>query len=524
MNYFAACAWFVTATLSSFSLAAQEHETDPKIASDKFTAGNYEEALEDYLDLLEKDPKNDKYNYRVGVCYLNTNISKSKAIPYLEIVIRDGKGEPDAQYLLGRAYHFAYRFDDALAAYNKFKTTGKGTPENLVDVDREIQNCYNAKELMKFPLNVTFENLGPNVNSSYAEYYPFVPANESVLLYNTRRPEGGNLRNRDGSYFASVYSSAVTDGVFTRARNIGSPVSNEKGNVEVIGLSAGGDQLLLYYDNPDGTGDIHLAEYDKTKGYYKKPVKLDDNVNSMRGYEIAAAISSNGNVLIFASNRSGGEGGVDLYRSNRLPTGKWSPPVNMGKEINTAFDEDFPSISPDGKTLYFSSKGHTSMGGYDIFKATLTENGETYTAVKNLGYPINTPEDNSNFCISENGRYGYIAALREGGMGDYDIYRVTFNDVESRYSVITGLITAENKTAVSYSGIFITVTNAANNEIVGNYLPNPNTGRYVIILAPGEYTFTLEAPGFSDVSEKLNIMDKSSFRTEIEKPIVLKSK
>lgn len=524
MNHFAAFICLFAGLLPGAFLTAQEQNADPKSAADKFSSGNYEEALEDYLDLLEKDPKNDKYNYRVGVCYLNTNISKSKAIPYLEIVMRNGKGEPDAQYLLGRAYHFAYRFDDALAAYNKFKQGGKGTPENLADVDREIQNCYNAKELMKYPLNVTFENLGPNVNSSYADYYPFVPANESILLYNTRRPDGGNLRNPDGSYFASVYSSAVKDGAFTKTRNIGSPVSNDKGNVEVIGLSATGNQLLLYYDNPDGTGDIHLAELDKTKGYYKKPEKLDDNVNSMRGYEIAAAISADGSLLIFASTRAGGQGGVDLYRSNRLPTGKWSPPVNMGKEINTVHDEDFPSLSPDGKTLYFSSKGHTSMGGYDIFKATLTENGETFTAVKNLGYPINTPEDNSNFCISENGRYGYIAALREGGMGDYDIYRVTFNDVEPRYSVITGSITAANKTAIPFRDMFITVTNAANSEIVGNYVPNSNTGRYVIILPPGEYTLTLETPGFSDVSEKLSIMDKSSFRTEIEKEIVLTAK
>ncbi|TND07426.1 MAG: tpn50 [Bacteroidetes bacterium] len=501
---------------------AQDGSGDPKSAADKFAAGNYDEALEEYLDLLEKEPKSEKYNYRVAVCYLNTNINKAKAIPYLEIVTRQTKYEPDALYLLGRAYHFAYRLDDALKAYNKFKEGAKGTPENLAEVDHEIQNCYNAKELLKYPLNVTFENLGPNVNSSYSDYYPFVPADESSITFSTRRPEGGNLRNADGSYYAAVFNATVKDGAFTRAKNIGAPISNDKGNVEVIGLSSAGDRILVYYDNIDGSGDIYLSEIDKTKGYFKKPVKLDDNVNSAKGYEIAASISSDGNTIYFASDRAGGQGGTDIFMSKRLPTGKWGPPVNLGTEINTKMDEDFPSLSPDGKTLYFSSKGHTSMGGYDIFKAELNEETGKFGSVKNLGYPINTPEDNSNFCISENGRYGYIAAMREGGLGDYDIYRVTFNDVEPRYSVISGTLSAENKTPFSYSDVFITVTNMKNAELVGNYVPNANSGRYVIILPPGEYSMTVETPGFKEITEKLSIMDKSSFRTEIDKNIVLK--
>lgn len=506
----------------SFPLSAQEREADPKEAADKFAAGNYEEALEDYLDLLEKDPKSEKYNYRVAVCYLNTNINKAKAIPYLEIVTRQPRFEPDAWYLLGRAYHFAYRFDEALKMYNLFKAAGKGTPQNLIDVDREIQNCYNAKELMKFPVNVAFENLGPNVNSTYADYYPFVRADESALVFSTKRPEGGNLRNADGSYYSTVYLAYVKDGAFAKAKNIGAPISDDKGNVEVVGLSASGDRMLLYYDNVDGTGDIYLSEIDKTKGYYKKPAKLDDNVNSSKGYEIAAAISADGNTLYFASDRAGGQGGIDLFLSKRLPTGKWSMPVNLGPEINTSYDEDFPSLSPDGKTLYFSSKGHTSMGGYDIFKAELNEETGKFTSVKNIGYPLNTPEDNSNFCLSESGRYGYMAAVREGGQGDYDIYRVSFVDVEPRYSVISGTISAEDKSAIEYRDVFMTVTDVQSGEVMGNYLPNPNTGRYVVILPPGRYTLLVQVPGFADINDELNIMDKASFKTEIAKEIVLK--
>lgn len=511
--------------VSAFRLAGQTiAESDSKTASEKFKAGNYDEALTDYLDLLEENPKNMEYNYRIAVCYLNTNINKSKAIPYLEVVTRQEKYEPDAMYLLGRAYHFAYRFDDALRCYNQFKKDGKGSSENLADADREIQNCYNAKELMKYPQNVTFENIGSNINSAFPDYYPFVPSDESFVVYNSKRPEGGNLRQPDGSYYSSVYISRESEGGFLKGKNIGAPIATDDGNVEVVGLSANGNFLLLYYDNFSGAGDIFISEYDNVKKMYKKPVRLDENINSAKGDEIAATISNDGNTIYFASNRSGGFGGIDLYVSHRLPNGKWSPAQNLGAEINTDADEDFPSLSPDDKILFFSSKGHTSMGGYDIFKVEWDEAGARWTGVKNLGYPINTPEDNSNFRISDNGRYGYVAMRREDGLGDLDIYRVTFNDIEPRYSVVRGQIVFSNKSSQpAFNDVFITVTEKKSNEMVGNYVPNGNSGRYVIILAPGVYEVSIEAPGCAPYTETINIADKSSFKPEIDKDITLKN-
>src|SRR5665213_445353 len=179
--------------IGAFHLHAQDKAvSDPKIAEAKFKAANYDEALTDYLDLLEDDSKNMTYNYKIGVCYLNTNINKAKAIPYLEVVTRQTNYDPDAMYLLGRAYDFAYRFDDALKCYNAFKAAGKGTPQNLADVDREIQYCYNAKEIVKYPVNVTFENLGSSVNSEFPDYYPFVPSDESFIVFNRKRADDGN--------------------------------------------------------------------------------------------------------------------------------------------------------------------------------------------------------------------------------------------------------------------------------------------------------------------------------------------
>ncbi|HEV7232530.1 MAG TPA: hypothetical protein VGO45_14430, partial [Bacteroidia bacterium] len=497
------------------------HKADPKEASDKFANNNFDGALDDYLQLLTDDPKNDKYNYRVGVCYLNTNINRKKAVTYFEFVTGLPKYDPDAMYLLGRSYAFAYRFDDALKCYNKFKAEGRGTSDNLKDVDREIQNCYNAKELMKFPLDVTFENLGKNINTQYADYWPFVPSDESFLIFNSKRPDGGAVMEMDGEYASGIFMSKVINGVYSKAKNIGPPINTSEGDEEVIGLSASGEEMLVYYDNMQGVGDIYLAEADK-KGNFKKADILDPAINSPNGFEISAAITNDGQTIYFTSDRKGGLGGTDIWVSHRLPTGHWGEATNMGPDVNTEMDEDFPSISPDGKTLYFSSKGHTTMGGYDIFKLDWDELHHKWTGLKNLGYPINTVEDNMNFRISETGRFGYISAIRDEGLGDLDIYRVTFNNVEPKYSILKGkVLIADTAKKINYADVFITVLNEKNQDNIGNYVPNSNTGKYVIIVPPGVYSVNIELPGFQSYTQKVSIVDKSSFKTEIEKDIVL---
>lgn len=516
----------IALSLCSLSLNAQDEITkkvDPHEADKKFLVGNYEAALDDYLQMLDQDPKSDKYNYNIGVCYLNTNINKGKAVPYLEILTRKPKFDPNAMYLLGRAYHYALRFDDAIKVYNAFKQTGRGNADNLADVDRQIQFCINAKELMKFPVDVKFENLGGNINSPYADYYPFVPSDESFIMFNTRRPvDGSDVPKEDGTFSAAIFISKVIDGAFVKSRNIGPPIAKKDGEQEVIGLSATGEIMLLYYTNAKGVGDIYITSADKNKSF-KTAERLADNINSSKAEEIAACISNDGNILYFASNREGGQGGTDLYFSLKLPNGTWGPAQNLGADINTPYDEDFPNVSGDGKVLYFSSNGHTTMGGYDIFKAEQNPANKQYTNPKNLGYPINTPEDNYNFRVSANGRFGYIAALREGGQGDLDIYRVTFNEVEPQYSVVKGdIVSADSTQRLNFSDVFITVTDSKSQEVVGNYLPNPNSGRYVMVLSPGIYDISIEANGFQAVSDKINILDKSSYKFEITRDVALK--
>lgn len=489
-----------------------------ELASSKMKAGNYEDALVDYLQLLNDDSRNELYNYNVGVCYLNTNTNKGKAVPYLEIVTHKEKHDPNADYLLGRAYQYANRFDDAIIAFKKFKQDAKGTVFNLVDADLQIQHCINAKELTKYPVDVMFQNLGTNINSEYSDYYPFVTSNESFIIYNTKRPEKSAEKLENGTYNNSIYISKVVNGEYMKASPIGAPINSGNAGMEVIGLSENGDYLLLYMPEGAGKGNIYMSQLNE-QGAYSKPEKLDPKINS-GGDEIAASISADGNTLYFASNRKGGFGGTDIYVCKKIGK-KWSEPKNAGTEINTPYDEDFPNISPDGKILYFSSKGHTSMGGYDIFKSSYDETTSVFSSAKNIGYPINTTDDDMNFRISKNGKYGYIASAKAGGQGDIDIYRVTFNEVESDYSVLIGEFTTKDNAEINYSDVFISVNNNISNEIIGNYLPNPVNGRFVVILPPGKYKMSIEAAGFKTVTKNIQIFDKVSYQAEINLKIEL---
>ncbi|MBL7935898.1 MAG: PD40 domain-containing protein, partial [Bacteroidia bacterium] len=313
---------FVLLFLTTFYYAQEEGVTNvtPEIAANKMKVGNYEDALVDYLELLNDDPKNETFNYNAGVCYLNSSVNKGKAVPYLEIVTRKEKHDPNADYLLGRAYQFANRFDDAVAAFKKFKADAKGTVFNLVDADLQIQHCINAKELMKYPVDVIFQNLGSNINSAYSDYYPFVTSNESFIVYNTKRPEKNAEKLENGTYKNSIYISKVVNGEYTKASPIGAPINVGNAGIEVIGLSETGDNILLYMPEGSGKGNIYISKLD-AKGMYGKPEKLDAKINS-GGDEIAASISSDGNTLYFASNRKGGIGGTDIYVCKKVGK-KW---------------------------------------------------------------------------------------------------------------------------------------------------------------------------------------------------------
>jgi hypothetical protein len=233
----------------------------------------------------------------------------------------------------------------------------------------------------------------------------------------------------DGKSFAFMVSLKVYDAImFTRLVNGKwsvpiniSPDLQSDGDIYISCLSADGKMLLLSRDD-NFTSDLYYSTFDGTK--WSKSLKLNKNINT-KNWESHAFISEDGNYLIFASDRPGGFGGLDLYIS-RKENGDWGAAVNLGPEINSPFNEDRPFLINNGKTLFFASQDHNNIGGYDIFRSDMQANG-LWNKPQNLGYPFNTPDDNIFFMPTGNGKSGFISLYRDSdGFGREDIYRITF--------------------------------------------------------------------------------------------------
>ncbi|MCX8080602.1 MAG: hypothetical protein N3F09_05120 [Bacteroidia bacterium] len=507
---------------SQWSYGQSDFKKKLNKANELFANENFEESLEIYLELskLRDSTKNHDIDYKIGVCYLNTNINKSKAIPYLLKFKNKNPGHTLVTFLLGRAYQFSGNFDEAIKYFEEYLSKVKADDAIKADeVKLHIQHCTNAKEMTKYPVDVYFFNLGNEINSPYPEYYPFVDEKENFMLFNSKRPKTEyEQKNPNGQFQNGIFLSKVEEGRFTQPRFVGEPLCPSESGNEIIGMNAKGD-IVLIMSNDKGKYKLYKSHIDRN-GKFSKLEPLPEKINES-GDVIAACINNEGNEIYFASDRKGGFGGTDLYVCRKLPNGKWAEVQNLGSEINTPFDEDFPNLSPDGKTLYFSSKGYSSIGGYDIFKATWNEEKKRFMGVKNLGYPINTVYDDMNFRVSYNGKYGYVASFRGDTKGDFDIYRITFNDVEDDYTVIIGYIQSKDNSPIEFKDVIVSVYNSITNELVGTYLPNPVLGRFIMILPPGKYNLECEVPGFKTYKKYIEILDKSSYQKEINTTLVL---
>ncbi len=383
---------------------------------------SYPDALSYYLQLYEKMPDNANLAYRIGVCYLNIPGKKNLSIEYLEAATKnmsakhkEGTVEEvtapyDALFELGKAYRINYRFDKAREIFTKYLTTLlPDDHENIDFVNNEIKVCDRAKDLISKPVTFTEENIGELFNDEKSNFNPLISADGKSFAYMV------SLK-----FYDAVMFSRNVNGKWTAPVNI-TPELQSDGDFYISCLSADGKLLFLSKDDHINS-DIYVSTFNGTS--WSKATKLQRNINT-KYWESHAFISEDGSQLIFASDRPGGFGGLDLYISHKINS-DWGPAVNMGPEINTQFNEDRPFLINNGKTLFFSSQGHENLGGYDLFRSDLQSNG-LWSEPKNLGYPINTPDDDIFFMPVGDGRSGYCAKFKEtGGFGKEDIYKITF--------------------------------------------------------------------------------------------------
>lgn len=494
---------------------------------------NYPMALKSFLEAYRIDSLNGNINYKIGFCYLQSATDKNKALPYLEKAAqkvsrnyidmepREKKAPENTYYLLGTAYRIAYKFEEANIYFNKFKEIVGNKNESLIsDLDKQIATDNNAIEFTKDTAIVTIVNLGDSINTTYPEYSPVVSADESTLIFTSRRPDGtGGERGENNQYYEDIYISHKNkDGKWGSPGSIGSNI-NTFGNEADISLSPDGQKLYVYRDVNGGDIYSSILEGDTWSGL----VPLGSNINSP-SWETHASESSDGTTLYFVSDRKEGSfGGRDIWRCVKLPNGQWSLPSNLGPTINTAFDEDAPFIHPDGVTLFFSSKGHKNMGGFDIFKSTKQEDGK-WSEPENLKAPINTPDDDIFYVQSVDGKRGYFSSVRQSGFGDLDIYMINFEkSIAEPLTLLKGYLVF-NGTEKVPTNVQISATDIESGLVVQNVRPNAITGKYILILNPGSggatYNISYEADGFQPINIPITVPPNSSYQ-EIEKELSL---
>ncbi|MES2591918.1 MAG: hypothetical protein V4608_08540 [Bacteroidota bacterium] len=486
-------------------------------AAEYLAEQDYNHALEEYLKLYKGKKTDPEINYNIGFCYLNINDDKGKALPYLEFAYSKGGYKDELLLYLGMSNMYAYKFDDAIKYYTEFKV--KVGPKRSAQVPRLIENCENAKILVKSPLNVTFENLGKEINSKFPDYYPFVMDDQSTLYYTTRREgKSQKLRSWQGYFTSDIYFSKVVAGEWTKPKSIG-PMINTVEDEQCVYISPDGKRMIIYMDNENASGDLFLSTITGKAKTFPKPVLFEAPINTAE-LELEGCITEDGSMLIISSDRLEGVGETDLYMFKKLPSGIWSDAVNLGPNINTIYKEAFPVYDEASATLYFASEGHSSMGGSDIFKSKYDESTQTFGPAVNMGYPINTPEENLEFTLAGNKRDGYVSAVRKEGYGDLDIYKVVFNDVEAQTSVIKGIVSTNDSIKKDIDAV-VSIVNATTKEKIDSTSAHVKSGKYLFSVNPGKYIITVTSPGYEDVKENINVYDKSDYIFEIEKNITL---
>jgi outer membrane protein OmpA-like peptidoglycan-associated protein/tetratricopeptide (TPR) repeat protein len=386
-----------------------------------FLNEDFEEALYSYNTISKRgNANNANINYRIGQCYLNIPGEKDKAIDYLlkatsnvssryvEGAFKETKAPFDAWFFLGNAYRIDNQLDKAIDCYAQFKQLIG--PKNVVGnkiAENAINACDVARSMMKSPVFIKTKNLGRPVNTTNRDYFPVVSGDESVLVYNSAL-----------KFYQAVFFSKKVNGKWSSPANITAALQSD-GDQYVSSLSFDGTELYLRKED-NFEANLMVSKYEKGKWTKSKP--LNHNINT-KFFEGNCSVSKDGLTLFFSSNRSGTVGAMDIFKSERKPTGDWGPAINLGKVINTEFNEDAPFISEDGKRLYFSSQGHNTMGGYDIFYSELGADGQWQDPV-NLGYPINTTDDNQFFYPIKNGKVAYLGMFAKDGYGKDDIVRI----------------------------------------------------------------------------------------------------
>ncbi len=491
-----------------------------KSADVEFRYDNYEGALPLYLQALEINDRDPMVNFRVGICYLNDLSYKATALEYFLVAEDvDKKIDEHFYYYLGVAYQYNHEFEDALESYElALENVDETEPLLLEDIKKRMEQCKNGIQQLENPVDVVVENLGPMINSEYADYAPVISADETVMAFTSKRKgsRGGKRDHHTGEYHEDIYISYKKDGEWSTPENIGKTVNTHRHDA-TLAMSPDGRTLFVY--SSDNNGDILISEFiDST---WTEPVSIGDNINTLEYKENSVSISPDEKTLFFTSDRPGGQGGMDIYMSKKDASGKWQDPVNLGPLVNSELDEEGPFISSDGRTLYFSSNGHPGIGGFDIFFSDYDEEGGVWLEPHNIGYPINTADDDIFFVFNADGLNAYFSSAREDSYGNKDIYvlkRYEKAEIEAILKAeVVGFYEGEYNDTLKPVPATIILMDKKSNKFLGIY-NTQSSGKFTAELKPGKtYHVKVTSTGFETLEQDIVVPPKKEVFTIHEK-------
>lgn len=520
-----------------------------------FSEGRRVEAIPYLLQAYEANPENLLLNVLLGHCYTVSVMTRFEAEPYLRKALALDSGNFESRYDLARLYVSRYELDSAIILFERCLQTPDLDTAAQTRCMRRIKECRYAKQQIKKPARVFVDNMGSTLNSPYPDYAPLVNADETQIYFTSLRPGAvtEDVDTYSGMSFEDVYLACKDSIVDTlwMVYNVGEPV-NTAGHDASAGLSSD-ESTLFVYRGAKREGEIFTALSDASG--WAKPKRLGEGkeTGTPISQEQTISFTFDGKTAYFVSDREGGYGGFDIWMIRQEGEG-WSEPVNLGPTINTPQDEISVFVISDGNSIFFSSNGHLTMGGYDIFYSQKGDTDTSWSEPQNLGWPINTVENDAFYRHSLTGKTGYYASERMAeSMGGYDLYRVTYMGEEK--GVITqsedqllAYITAPVSESVAESAAEIKITPitllkgfvyddytkeplAAEVVMVDNDLQqeialfksNPRTGRFMIQLPAGHnYAITVRRDGYLFHSENFDLPATAEYQ-EISKDFPLKN-
>ncbi|WP_028979701.1 OmpA family protein [Sporocytophaga myxococcoides] len=498
--------FILSALLFSFKSFSQDEKLIKK-ADKLFEEKNFFQALGMYEQALEQKKTDPYVNFRIAQCYYLTS-PKTKALKFAADAVANSVAPTGEMYfLLAQSYQLNHNFDKAIEFYKKSDPGNK----NKRAISKLITECENGKGYIKNPVDFKISNAGPIVNTQFQEYLPYITPDLSELYFTSRRTGStGGKKEYDGLYFEDIYVSQNKGGAWDTPQNMGTPINSDLHDA-CIGIAPSGETMFIYKSS--NGGDIYMSE--KKGNQWTKPEPLSINTPF---FETSACLSPDERTLYFVRAENF-QANRDIYYCSRTLGGKWSVPKKL-EGINTPYDEDAPFIHPDGKTLYFSSKGHSTMGGYDIFKSEKTATGGWSTPV-NLGYPLNTAGEDVYFVLSANGKIGYYSSDKEGGQGRQDLYSVRMPvSEEPELALLKGTVKDETGKPLDAD---ITITDNSSREVVAKFSSNSANGKYMVALPSGKnYGITIEKKGKLFYSENVFLSEKDGYK-ELKNDVQLQS-